>query len=55
MTNYDRIKAMTVEEMAEWLRECDFEPPHTQCHYCEDDQSCSSCIETYLQQEMEAE
>lgn len=40
LTNYERIKAMSVEEMAEWLR------IYTNCEFCNQNfgsVTCSNC------------
>ena len=44
MTNYERIKAMSVEEMAEWLRK------YTNCAFCNHNfgsVTCSNCKQNY--------
>lgn len=50
MTNYERIKSMTIEEMAEFIRYdvwC-----NKQC-WKDDFITCSHCIEEYLESEVE--
>ena len=55
ITNYDRIRNMSIDEMAEFMNECghDF-PPY--CDYekvdtC--DQNCLSCAKEWLESEVE--
>ena len=60
MTNYDRIKAMSVKEMSEIIMcpveiDCCFNPPTNCAKYCnaiEDDCDCCKCCEKYLEQEV---
>ena len=58
MTNADRIRNMTDEELAEWILEKDdnWENICKQCKtdtYCEDDIDCKIAILNWLQKEVE--
>lgn len=48
MTNFDRIKAMSIGEMAE--SQTDYCPPNTHSECC--DTSCLECWTKWLQQEV---
>ncbi len=50
MTQYDRIRNMTVEEIAETLRYSNICPPNGNCN---DHTSCKSCWLDYFNQEVE--
>lgn len=51
MTNYERIKAMSVEEMAEKFRKTDACPdPHIDCRKYD---SCSCCWIAWLESEVD--
>lgn len=61
MTNYEKIKAMSVEEMAEFLGFfnteediCSLSNPKMGADYCAH-HNCSDCALKYLQGESEAE
>lgn len=58
-TNYDRIRNMSLEEMAEFLCdnfECDICPAHS-ANYCtiKSSQICSMAMEKYLESEVDTE
>ena len=58
-TNYDRIRGMSVEELAEFMQQCGWDfPPY--CDYqkatrgiC--DQKCLECAKQYLESEVDTE
>lgn len=49
MTNADKIRAMTDEELAEWLHEHNFNCPPVDCR----DEDCAGCWLDWLEQEVE--
>lgn len=57
MTNYDRIKSMSVEEMADILTYCieDLvgDISSLECTHCEE-KHCTKCIKQWLLQEVKA-
>ena len=57
-TNYDRIRNMSVEELAEFMNKCGWDfPPY--CDYLKAtrgcDQNCLKCAKQYLESEVDAE
>lgn len=57
MTNYEKIKAMSVEEMAKWFAdmaegECVFCPALSSCKFDENEE-CEGCMKKYLESEAE--
>ena len=57
MTNYEKIKAMSVEEMAEWFAymaegECVFCPALFSCEY-DEAEGCKGSMKKYLESEVE--
>lgn len=62
MTNYDRTKAMSVEEMADYIYSHDDElndkickTMHTECPFGDDVEpnNCKDCIKQWLESEVE--
>ena len=58
-TNYDRIRNMSVEEMAEFMQKCGWDfPPYCDCQkstrgIC--DHNCIKCAKQYLESEVDTE
>ena len=56
MTNYDHIRNMSVEELAEFMNKCgwDFPPycDHEKAENCECDQNCLKCAKEWLEAEV---
>ncbi|MBO5715054.1 MAG: hypothetical protein J6S23_01515 [Clostridia bacterium] len=57
MTNFEKIKAMSVEEMVEWIAdmvegECTFCPAFSFCE-CDGNERCEDCMKKYLESEAE--
>ena len=56
-TNYDRIRNMSVEELAKLMNKCDWDfPPY--CDYNEAktcDQNCLKCAKQWLESEVDTE
>jgi hypothetical protein len=56
MTNFEKIKNMTIDEMAEFLTrkvfERDYEIPSMDCFFCEETH-CIRCIKQWLEREVE--
>lgn len=56
MTNYERIKNMSVEEMAESCDEffsCPYGQPYVGCDMEEKYKNCSECVKHWLNSEVE--
>ena len=57
MTNYDRIRNMSIEEMAEFMQYCGWDyPPY--CSYLKMqscDHNCIKCAKQYLESEVDTE
>ena len=54
LTNYDRVRNMSIDEIAVFMGECghDF-PPYCDCKKVENcDQNCLSCAKQWLSQEI---
>ena len=54
MTNFERIKAMNIDEFAEWLSDDDLRDDCAACIYEYDEECCSECIKgrkAWLEQE----
>ena len=49
MTNFEKIKAMTVEEMAKLFSESSFPCGYTDCL----DENCFECVKKYLESKVE--
>lgn len=57
MTNYDRIKQMSIEEMATMLENSCFDCSYClACNFCNEsfkDEKCSDIVKKWLEQEVE--
>lgn len=53
MTNYEKIKAMSVEEMAEFIPDWSFKACKISHDYIECDNECEKCVKEWLESEVE--
>ena len=56
MTNYEKIKQMTIDEMAEFIKHCDCETScafEVACWYGDKDCDCNNGIKQWLESESE--